>query len=353
MLRLCVRSRVRQFINELPDSLDETYERVLKGIPKMNQDHVQRLLQCLVVAIRPLRVDELTEILAFDPDGIEGEVATLDTASSLEDQEQELLFVCPSLITIVDSEGWRGVERIVQFSHFSVKEFLTSRRLSTSNKDISLYYHILHEPAHTTLAQASLEVLLRLDDRVDDKNARNIPLVEYAAEHWVSHIQAANLNPPPLPVIRMMEELFDLDKPHFAAWVRIYDIDTAKFLDCDAPQSLYYAARCGFYGLVEHLINNYPEHINALGGSSDYPLVAALRNRHIQVAELLLQHGANVDGRGKFGLTPLHQEIRHHNYPMLSAVRLLLEHGADVNAQQRDLKTPLHLATAQWNPLVA
>ncbi|KAH8983534.1 hypothetical protein EDB92DRAFT_1568677 [Lactarius akahatsu] len=59
MLRLCLRSRVRQFINELPDSLDETYERVLKEIHKTNQDYAQRLLQCLTVAIRPLRVDEL------------------------------------------------------------------------------------------------------------------------------------------------------------------------------------------------------------------------------------------------------------------------------------------------------
>ena len=350
MLRLCVRSRVRQFINELPDSLDETYERVLKGIPKTNQDHVQRLLQCLVVAIRPLRVEELAEILAFDPDGIE-EVATLDTDSSLEDQEQELLFVCPSLITIVDSDGFR----VVQFSHFSVREFLTSRRLSTSSEDISLY-HILLEPAHAALAQASLGVLLRLDDHINDSNARNIPLADYAAKHWVFHVQAASLNLP-LPVKRMMETLFDLDKPHFAAWIRIYNIDEASHWDPDllvaTAKPVYFAALCGFYDLVKHLVNKYPGHINALGGDSDYPLVAALRNRHIQVAELLLQHGANVDGRGKYGMTPLHQEIGYHNYPMLSAVRLLLEHGADVNAQKRDLSTPLHLAAAWENHAVA
>ena len=76
-----MRSRVRQFVDELPESLDETYERVLKGIPRTNQSHVRRFLQCLVVAIRPLRVDELAEILTFDPDGIEGEAAILDEDS--------------------------------------------------------------------------------------------------------------------------------------------------------------------------------------------------------------------------------------------------------------------------------
>jgi hypothetical protein len=95
----------------------------------------------------------------------------LDADSRPEDQEQELLSACPSLITIVDSLG----SRVVQFSHFSVKEFLMSGRLSTSGKDIS-HYHIIPDAAHTSLAQTSLGVLLRLDDRVDRWRARNTPL---------------------------------------------------------------------------------------------------------------------------------------------------------------------------------
>jgi hypothetical protein len=349
MLRLCVRSRVRHFINELPDSLDETYERVLKGIPKTNKGHVQLLLQCLVVAIRPLHVDELAQILTFDIDAIEEEVLTLDEDMQSEDQEQELLSTCPSLITIVDNDG----SRVVQFSHFSVKEFLVSGRLSSSSEDTSCY-NILLDDAHTTIARASLGILLRLDDRTNRSNTKNIPLALYAAEHWVSHVQVAN---PPLPVIGMMETLFDLDKPHFAAWVRIYDIDNIhrytypRYQAPDDAQSLYYAALCGFYGLVEHLAIKYPGHINILGGESDYPLAVALLNRHIQVAELLLQHGANVNGRGRHGWTPLHHALRDC-YSAHGAVRFLLEHGADVNAQQTDLRTPLHMAAADGNTKV-
>jgi hypothetical protein len=65
MLRLCLRSRVRHFLHELPDSLDETYERILKGFIKQTADYVQRLLQCLAVAIRPLLVEELAGILTL------------------------------------------------------------------------------------------------------------------------------------------------------------------------------------------------------------------------------------------------------------------------------------------------
>jgi hypothetical protein len=137
-------------LDELPESLDETYELVLKEIKKPNRDHARRLLQCLVVAIRPLRVEELAEVLAVDFDDAEG-IPKLNPNWRWEDEEQALLTSCSSLIAIVEAKK----SRVVQFSHFSVKEFLTSTRLATSIKDLSRY-HIDFEPAHTILAQACM-----------------------------------------------------------------------------------------------------------------------------------------------------------------------------------------------------
>jgi hypothetical protein len=56
-------------LDELPKSLDETYEQTLLGIEEEQRDYARRLFQCLTVAVRPLRVEELAEILAirFDP----------------------------------------------------------------------------------------------------------------------------------------------------------------------------------------------------------------------------------------------------------------------------------------------
>jgi hypothetical protein len=53
-------------LEELPETLDETYERVLREINKAKREHAHRLLQCLTVAVRPLRVAELAEVLAVD-----------------------------------------------------------------------------------------------------------------------------------------------------------------------------------------------------------------------------------------------------------------------------------------------
>jgi preprotein translocase subunit Sss1 len=72
ILRECLPCSVRRFLGELLESLDETYERVLREIKKPDRDHARRLLQCLVLAIRLLRVEELAEVLAVDFDDAKG-----------------------------------------------------------------------------------------------------------------------------------------------------------------------------------------------------------------------------------------------------------------------------------------
>jgi hypothetical protein len=81
----------------------------------------------LTEAVRPLAVEELGEILAIDFD-MGGGIPKLNRDFRWVDQEQAVLSACSSLIAIV--KHWDS--RRVQFSHFSVKEFLSSDRLATS-----------------------------------------------------------------------------------------------------------------------------------------------------------------------------------------------------------------------------
>jgi hypothetical protein len=260
-------------------------------------------MQCLVVAVRPLRVEELAEVLAVDFEDASG-IPKLKPSWRWEDHEQAVLTSCSSLIVIIDTD----VSRVVQFSHFSVKEFLTSERLATSSQDISRY-HIILEPAHTIMAQACLSTLLRLDNPIEDSGVEErFPLAGYAAEHWVGHAQFEDV----ASRIKGMEDLFDPDKPNFAAWCQLHDIDTrppyrtAFFQFSDSSKSgaktpLYYAALCGFSTLVEQLISKHPEHVNAFGGHCRTPAVAALEGRHFQLAELLHRNGSSVTHRADLG----------------------------------------------------
>ena len=340
-LRHCLPPSVRGVLDELPETLDETYERVLREINKTNREHAHRLLHCLTVAIRPLRVEELAEVLAVDFGAMhQGGIPKLNPNWRWSDQHQAVLSTCSSLIAIVDD----GDSQVVQFSHFSVKEFLTSDRLARSSEDVSRY-HILLEPAHTLIAQACLGVLLRLDDDVDRNNAKDIPLAEYAARYWVDHAQFEKVS---LRIQETMEFLFDADKPQWPAWIRVCDIDKGWFTfsnhEVNAAFPLYYAALCGFYDLVEHLICKYPEHVNTRGGLMLTPLVAALYGKHFQVAELLFQHGAEVDVQSFENLTPLSMACWDGPF---GTVQWLLNHGADIHAYAyRERRfTALHIAT--------
>jgi Ankyrin repeats (3 copies) len=326
VLRQCLPPSVRRILDKLPETLDETYERVLKVIKKVNQEHAIRLLHCLTVAIRPLQVEELAEVLAIDFDAARREgIPKLNPNWRWADQHQAVLSTCSSLITIVDD----GDSQVVQFSHFSVKEYLTSDRLKNANGDVS-HYHIVPESAHTVLAQACLGVLLYFDDHVNEDTAEDIPLGKYAAKHWVDHAQFKGVSS---RIRDAMEYIFDLDKPHFTAWLQVHDVDVKRLLLSPniVPRGgpLYYASLCGFYDLSNHLVIKHPEHVNARGGGMMSPLGAALFGKHPQVAELLYEHGAGVGVPADKGWTLLHFASRDG---LVDPARWLLNHGADTNA---------------------
>jgi hypothetical protein len=122
------------------------------------------MLQCLLVAVRPLRVEELAELLAFEFNATQGGIPKYRAAWRLGDQTQAVLSTCSSLVTIVDDNGFPYYRQaqVVQFSHFSVKEFLISNRLGNFSR-----YHIRPTSAHTVLSQACLGALLHLDNHID------------------------------------------------------------------------------------------------------------------------------------------------------------------------------------------
>jgi ankyrin repeat protein len=327
----------------MPDTLDETYERMLRGINKAQEDDAYRLLQCLAVAVRPLHVEELAELLAFDfQASSSGGIPTLKEDWRWDDQEEAVLSTCSSLITIVHN----GDTRVVQFSHFSVKEYLTSSRLAQSHRDVSGFFIDLGR-AHTILAQACLSTLLRLDVHAGNNGGKGFPLAKYSAEHWVEHAQFEKVSS---RVWDGMVDLFDSSKPHFAAWLRMHDMDDAWFLFSHALRRdgspLYYASFCGFYDLAEHLITMHPEQVNASGGLNLAPLPAALSKRHFRVANLLCEHGASVDIRDDDGWNTLHAASAEGH---IDTMRWLLDHGADVNARLDFLSTSLHLTTMNLN----
>jgi ankyrin repeat protein len=342
-LRRCFPPSIRQTLEDLPATLDETYERALLGIDNEKREYAERLFQCLAVSVRPLRVEELAEAIVVNL-GTEGEL-TVDAGWRPQDPEEAVLRTCSSLITITEIDG----SRVVQFSHFSVKEWLVSSRLA-SRGDLSRY-HIVPQAAHTTLARICLGILLQLDKRLDEHSIKNFPLAQYAAQHWVEHAVFEDVS---TYIDREMECLFDPDKPHFSAWVWIYDLDPSRKTSMvtshpTTPEAspLHYVALCGFLGLVNRLIASRPEDVHALDENGRTPLHAALYGGHTEVAQFLLSRGANRDAWDDDDWTPMHIASQSGNTDI---VRLLLQKKAHLNTQTKgDRQTPLDLALHNGN----
>ncbi|OCH87556.1 hypothetical protein OBBRIDRAFT_735932, partial [Obba rivulosa] len=323
-LRQCLPATIRRTLRTLPKTLDETYQRILEGITEPKWEYAHRIFQCLTVSVRPLQVKELAEILAVDFDS-ETMPCLVEEWRSLNAKE-DILSTCSTLVT-VDAET-----EVVRFAHFSVQEYLVSRHLATEEKNSIRRFHVVEEHAHTVLAQACLSVLLQLNNPRDQICVENPPLAPYAAEHWVQHAQFKNVTS---SLQGAMECLFHPHKPHFAAWIKIHDIDNPFLVGGWKPykkvKPLYYAARCGFLTLAQHLVVTHAQDVNAQGGRYGTALKAASGRGHLAIVRFLVQNDADVNGQGGvYGSALQAASGRGH----IEVVRFLIEHGAEVNARQ-------------------
>jgi hypothetical protein len=277
------------------------------------------------VTSRPLRVEELAEFLAFDFD-VEP-IPKFREKLRLEDPIHVVLSTCSSLLSIVDVEG----SPVIQSSHFSVKEFLTSTRLAETSDPIIRRFRISMTSAHTLAAQACVGILLHLDKNITRDGLRKYPLAEYAAKHWLDHARYEQVMP---NVEAGIKRLFHPNKLHFAAWVWIYDPtelwhknDRGEWPPHPSGSTLHYAAICGLDGTIEHLITEHSLDINALGVYKEStPLHQASDKGHVEVVRLLLEYGADVIAQDEDKATPLHRASRSGRAEI---VRVLLAHGAE------------------------
>ena len=311
----------------------------MKEIDKQNWEYAHRLFQCVAAASRPLRIEELAEFLAFD-------FKTGSTPAFLADWRPEdpaytVLSTCSSLLVVVDADA-----PVVQFAHFSVKEYLTSTRLAGEKGDISRF-HISMTLAHTVAAQACLGVLLHLDENITKDDLEDFPLVEYAAESWVGHARFENVSS---SVQGGMKRLFDPRKRHLSIWIWIYDpVDPQDRSERSEhpPQArathLHYAAFCGMHEVVASLIVGQSQDLDARSFSKkETSLHVASRHGHADVARLLLEHGADAEVQDNDKCTPLLLASRHD---YVEVVRVLLKYGANREARDSSVSTPLLLAS--------
>jgi len=347
----CLPGRIRHALDNLPGTLDGTYERTLRNIKVTDRKFARRLLQCVAGACRPLRVEELAEVLAFDFEG--GPIPKFHEDWRVEDPLEAVLSTCPTLLSLVTAD----FSSVIHFSHFSVKEFVISSHIAEKSDTISRRYHVSMTPAHTLASQACLGVLLHLDKNVTSSSLRNFPLAGYAAHHWLSHARFEGVSQ---NVEEGMKQLFDPGKHHIAVWLWISNpIDIFKSILLNEPERplspdrtpIQYAAFCGLLTIVKSLVVEHSQDVHSRGGYADSTLLhLASQEGHLAVACFLIEQGVDVMVRDHSGRTPLHEASKSGR---LEAVQFLIDHGSHANAQAKDGSTPLHEASESGNVGIA
>ncbi len=349
-LRCCIPGRIRRVLGDLPGTLDETYARALKEIHKENWECAHRLFRCVAAASRPLRVEELAEFLAFDFEA--GSIPRFLVDWRPEDPTHTVLSTCSSLLTIVDEykdedeDGFQVIHQVIQFAHFSVKEYLTSKRLAETKETISRF-HVSMPPAHTIIAQACLGVLLDLDENITKDSLRDLPLAEYAAEHWVEHALFENVSS---SVDDGMKRLFDPSKSHLRVWVWMHDPETPRPRSWrpESPREaratpLHYAAFCDMPDIATFLIVEHSQDVNARGFNKEIPLHVASRRGDGELVQVLLKHGAEIEARDDGRCTPI---LLASQFGHIELAQVLLRQGADAEARDEDEYNPLERAVS-------
>ncbi|KAI9794892.1 MAG: hypothetical protein M1816_003022, partial [Peltula sp. TS41687] len=360
-LKACItKPALRLALKQLPKTLDETYERILRSVPEGHFEQVYSILQWLAFSERPLFLEEVAEAAIMRSASYD-----LDLENRLIDPE-DVLRICSSLVThvhvhvhvhniwgnvsVVDegekdetlSELPTGTETRrrtqVRFAHFSVKEYIVSERIRSTGAS---KFSVSEITSHTNLGNFCLSYLLLLDqyETLSEEQLAEYPLHEYSAEHWYEHVKHLEYNK--LDITETMTLVSKLLNPSegfaFINWLRISEPDNGnhgqKSLHRKFNQAaplLYYAALLGLPTATGMLLQN-GSGVNAQGGDLGNALQAASSGGHQDIVRLLIEKGADVNAQGG----------RHGNALQAAAswrgteaiVRLLIEKGADVNAQ--------------------
>lgn len=274
---------MRETLHNSPGTLRETYVNTLARIAPDDQRFVREALFWLSFVKTPITLNQLNEAVVFD------EGTTFLDEDMMLFPPKILLNISQGLITI-DATGH------VSLAHSSVKHFLTSEWIRTSNVNC---FSLDPTTANSTIMRRCLTYLC-LDNfkwgyvpTTDESYARleEYPFLEYAAGYWAVHAADCVLGERERSLVNRLFESKSLPcRGNFGVWVQAL-LPRADIRVIETTQPLYYAASFGMTSVIKAMIESNPTlDINAPGGRTGAtPLfIAAYRGNHEAVNILLL-----------------------------------------------------------------
>lgn len=346
---------------------------MLCEIPEESKEEAQRILTFLCFSYRPLTVFEVMSALAVDISDQE----CYDHHRKFEEPE-DILRTCPGLIDIIpfqpstvyysdcdrdhchshDRDGDAGRYTTIRISHFSVQEYLLSDRIMQASAS---FFGTSKVTGHYQISKTCLVYLCSRTILSRPHCSGEYPFSEYAAEYWHRHLledgvdRLSDLNRLALSLLSNRESLL--------RWRGLYDVvepliyytgGHSRFQQCkedaeelEARSPVFDTTVLGLYDVLVNLLALSPQDVN-VSTRCYTALQAAVKRGNIQVVQLLLDSGADINARERAQRTALFKAV-DNRYESERLLKLLLDHGANVNAGSGHNNSTLIYAVKRGN----
>ena len=340
-------SDLRKALRSLPRDLDDTYTRILQDIDNKGYgDQVAKIMQWLACSVAPMSLVEIAEVFTVDMESD----TLIDFERRLEDP-QDILALCSSLVLLIGKGTGRRTE-ILQFAHFSVREFLESPRLDNGP---ARRFAIDKMQANILIAESCIAYNIQIGSIPDPVSMNSIriyakyPLLIYAAENWNIHASNARENG---RIISLCERLFRSRSTTSEPLSWLGFMNRTRYLN-DVTGRLSPLHCAIFFSLprITRKLILEGGHVNSKGGESGKtPLILVTLgggrritdiHERVEDVQFLLNHGAEVNACDDEGCTALMYASRRGS---IQLVQILLDNGAHLEAQDEKGKTALAFA---------
>jgi ankyrin repeat protein len=354
--------KLKGVVEGTPPGLEAVYEREWSRIARApDYERIVSLLRWTAFAIRSLTVGELTEAVfigGFDDFPMD------DLPDEIDDDyvETEIVGLCAPLIQTIHRRKEEGTDssvglQTVHLAHFSVKQSLLLQFpvpvTIRINEGLRSQYH------NTLLATACLHYInfrQTWKDESDDQPSLGVALRNYAAGSWHHHFHAGLTNDE--TVLNLITALFNernwawgfwrswlqkqVDGSFTASGYGTAD-ETNNFAWWDGRTSgpVYYAIGLRLGSVASKLISNNTSSLRNMLDLARAAVVVTQQVGQQDMLEKLLQSGVSARTATINGTTLLHYAAGW-NSPQVA--QTLIDKGADVSATNNEGFTPLHLA---------
>lgn len=339
-------AEIRKALHDLPIGLDATYDRILQNIDTRFQSQVINSLKWLAFSKKTLTDKEVSEVFIIRPDND----VVFDETERLFSSTDILKYFSGLIITRTKSHIVYNLESTcertyleIRLAHFSIKEYLTSRRIAGSPTSAFSFTEV---DAHLYIVKSCLAYLkyattiAKISRGNFFESMDSFPLVKYVTQYWPLHLEEvprtswpANLTEDAILALAVRSPSLQLQfDQEMKTSTRPHKLHASLKPHC-------YTAFRGFYQLTELLISQECGANKYLTQEDlDFGLHIAAHKGHLDIVRLFLEAGANINTCCDGWESALEAAAERQHFDVL---KFLINYGADDKHSQSSLSYSL------------